>query len=263
MNGSGKKVYYSALSLLVLAGVIVLWQVYVVAAGVPEFLLPSPLAVAAQLVLMVKDGSIIHHAGVTSLGITFGFLIGSLLGFAGGYLLSKSRTVERAVYPYIMVVQATPKVSLIPLFVIWFGLGLASKLLLIVLSAFFPVMVNTVIGFRSTPREYYDLMKILKATGRQTLFKMKLPLSVPIIMAGLKVAMVQAVIGAIVSEWVSGKSGLGYLLVYGSTQYNSRLLIASILATTALGLFFYWIIDALEAKVLFWHESRTLFEEGI
>jgi NitT/TauT family transport system permease protein len=161
-----------------------------------------------------------------------------------------------------MIIQATPKVALIPLFVIWFGLGPAPKLLLIVLSVFFPVMTNTIAGFRSTPRDYYDLMNILGAQARQTLFKVKLPLSLPIIMAGLKIAMVQAVIGAIVAEWVSGKDGLGYLLVYGSTLYNSRMLIASIIATTVLGVLSYGIIDFIEGRVLFWHESQNIMKEG-
>jgi NitT/TauT family transport system permease protein len=101
-------------------------------------------------------------------------------------------------------------------------------------------------------------MHILGASGRQILFRIKLPLSLPIIMAGLKIAMVQAVIGAIVAEWVSGKNGLGYLLVYGSTLYNSRMLIASIIATTLLGVFSYGLLDLIESKALFWHESQHI-----
>jgi NitT/TauT family transport system permease protein len=260
---TAKNAWYGFLSFLVLVGTVLVWHLYVTIGKIPQFLLPSPGAVVGQLLLMIKDGTLVYHSGITSIGIASGFLIGSALGFVCGYLMSKSRVIEDALYPYIMVIQATPKVSLIPLIVIWFGLGLTSKLLIIVLSAFFPVMLNTIVAFRSTPADYYDLMKILNASKRQMLFKVKLPLSVPFIMAGLKVAMVQSVIGAIVSEWVSGKDGLGYLLVFGSTQYNSKLLIASIIATTILGLFFYWIIDFIEAKALFWHESKTIFEENL
>lgn len=260
---NAKSARYGTLSVLVLVAAVLVWQLYVVVWKVPQFLLPSPTAVADQLGLMAKDGSLAYHSGITSMNIAVGFVVGSALGFVCGYLMSKSRVIEDALYPYIMVIQATPKVSLIPLIVIWFGLGTFSKLLIIVLSAFFPVMLNTIIALRSTPADYFDLMKILGASKRQVLFKMRLPLAVPMIMAGLKVAMVQAVIGAIVSEWVSGKDGLGYLLVFGSTQYNSKLLIASILATTALGLVFYWAVDLIEAKLLFWHESKTIFEENL
>ncbi|QQO10556.1 ABC transporter permease [Breznakiella homolactica] len=262
MKGLGKKLSIYAMSFLVLVGILLIWHLYVTIWNVPEYLLPGPIGVAEQFVAMVKDGTLLYHAGVTSAGIAAGFAIGSVLGFFCGYLLSKSRAMENALYPYIMVIQATPKVSLIPLFVIWFGLGMGPKLLLIVLSVFFPVMANTITGFRSTPRDYYDLMTILGASSRQTLYKVKVPLSLPIIMAGLKIAMVQAVIGAIVAEWVSGKDGLGYLLVYGSTLYNSRMLIASILATTVLGVVFYMVIDFIEAKVLFWHESQNIVKEG-
>jgi NitT/TauT family transport system permease protein len=239
-------------------GILLIWHLYVKFLHVPEYILPGPLGVGEQLIVMIKNGSLLYHMGITAVGILVGFVIGSLLGFFGGYVLSRSKILENALYPYIMIIQSTPKVALIPLFVIWFGLGLAPKLLLIVLSVFFPVMANTITGFRSTPQDYYDLMHILGASGRQILFRIKLPLSLPIIMAGLKIAMVQAVIGAIVAEWVSGKNGLGYLLVYGSTLYNSRMLIASIIATTLLGVFFYGLIDLIESKALFWHESQHI-----
>ena len=262
MKGISKKSAHYGISLLVLLGLLLIWHLYVTLLKVPEYILPKPSGVGEQLILMLRNGTLIHHAGVTALGILAGFIIGTVLGFFSGYALSRSALLEDAFYPYIMIIQATPKVALIPLFVIWFGLGPAPKLLLIVLSVFFPVMANTIAGFRSTPRDYYDLMSILGASARQTLFKVKLPLSLPIIMAGLKIAMVQSVIGAIVAEWVSGKDGLGYLLVYGSTLYNSRMLIASIIATTVLGVLSYGIIEFIEGRVLFWHESQSIMKEG-
>ncbi len=161
-----------------------------------------------------------------------------------------------------MLIQATPKVSLIPLFVIWFGLGMPSKLLLIVLSAFFPVMINTILGMRSIPEDYENLMTILHASERSRVLKMKIPMATPQIMAGLKIAMVQSVIGAIVSEWMAGDQGLGYLLVYASSLYDANLLMSAILATTFLGLILYWSIELVEKRLLFWHESRVAFTEG-
>lgn len=257
------KIFIRISSLLSIIFFIIVWHLYVKFMKVPEFILPSPYNVGLQFVEIIKDGSLINHMVFTSLGILSGFLLGSLLGFLLGYFILKFKYIDAAIFPYLIAIQATPKVTLIPLFVIWFGLGITSKLLLIILSAFFPVLLNTLIGFRSVPNEYYELMKILRATDKQTLYKIKIPLSLPIILAGLKVAMVQSVIGTIVAEWVSGKAGLGYLLVYASTQFNSRLLIASIFATTLLGLFYYWMIELLEWRVLFWHESRIILEEGL
>jgi NitT/TauT family transport system permease protein len=123
-------------------------------------------------------------------------------------------------------------------------------------------MVNTILGLRSIPEDYSNLMTVLKATERQRVLKLELPMATPLIMAGLKIAMVQSVIGAIVSEWMAGDRGLGYLLVYGSSLYDANLLMASILATTFLGLILYWSIEFVEKKLLFWHESKLAFTEG-
>jgi NitT/TauT family transport system permease protein len=263
MKARRKQIWVGLLSLLVLFGCVLAWQVYVVAAKVPAFLLPAPGAVGSQLTSMVWDGTLLKHSLVTAKSIIIGFALGSILGFVGGYLMSRSRALEDAIFPYVMLIQATPKVALIPLFVIWFGLGMTSKLALVVLSAFFPVMLNTITAVRSTPPEYYDLMTILKASRSQMVTKLEVPLAMPLIMAGLKVGIVQATIGAIVSEWVSGKEGLGYLLVYGSMRFDSRLLVASIIATTLVGLLFYWAVDWVEERVLFWHESKNRFKEMV
>ena len=257
-----RKVIISIISILLFFIMLIFWGAYVWIGQIPSFILPGPGEVGARLLEMIRSGLILEHSLITLLSILVGFLIGSVLGFLGGYLISRSRTIENIFFPYIMVIQSTPKVSLIPLFVIWFGLGLTSKMLLIILSAFFPVMVNTITGFRSVPEEYFHLMTILRATSRQNVLKMQLPLATPFLMAGLKVAMVQSVIGAIVSEWVAGGKGLGYLLVYGSTQYDSSLLISSILATSILGVVLYVILDVLESRLLHWHASKTVFTEG-
>ena len=229
---------------------------------VPSFILPTPEAVGSEFVTLVMDGTFIKQGWVTLYTIVIGFVIGSLLGFIAGYFSARSRTFEEIISPYVLLIQATPKVSLIPLFVIWFGLGMPSKLLLIVLSAFFPVMANTIVGMRSVPEDYENLMTVHQAKPGQRVIKLQLPMATPMIMAGLKIAMVQSVIGAIVSEWMAGESGLGYLLVYGSSLYDANLLMASILATTFLGLVLYWSIELVEKKLLFWHESKIAFTEG-
>lgn len=239
------------------------WHGYVKVFEVPAFLLPAPLEVGRQLWEMLRDGTLVYHMGITTGSIVLGFLIGGIGGFLLGYLFSESRFLERSLLPFVMVVQATPKVTLIPLFVIWFGLGWLPKLLLIILSAFFPILVNTVSGFRSVPEEYYELFRIVKATRRQVLFGLKIPIAAPLIAAGAKIAMVQSVIGAIVSEWVSGRQGLGYLLVFGSTQYDSSLLIASIIATTLVGIALYLLTDATETRLVFWQEREPWKTENV
>ena len=239
-----------------------LWKLYVTVKEVPTFMLPPPESIALKFFKMIIDGTLLKNGWITLYSIIIGFTLGSFLGFVAGYFSSRSKMLEDVTAPYVMLIQSTPKISLIPLFVIWFGLGITSKLLLIILSAFFPLMVNTITGFRSIPKEYYELITILRGTRKQSLFKMELPLAMPIIIAGSKVAMVQSVIGAIVSEWIAGEQGLGYLLVYGSVLYDANLLIAAILATAFLGVFLYSILNFVEQKLLFWHESRIIITEG-
>lgn len=257
-----KKVLTVIISILFLVLFLGFWKGYIIINEVPSFILPTPEAVGSEFVDLVMDGTFITEGWITLYTIVIGFVIGSGLGFLAGYFSARSRTFEEIISPYVLLIQATPKVSLIPLFVIWFGLGMPSKLLLIVLSAFFPVMANTIVGMRSVPQDYENLLTILKASERQRVFKLQLPMAMPMILAGLKIAMVQSVIGAIVSEWMAGESGLGYLLVYGSSLYDANLLMASILATTFLGLALYWTIEVVEKKVLFWHESKVAFTEG-
>lgn len=257
-----KKILTVIISILFLVLFLGFWKGYIIVNDVPAFILPSPEDVGSKFVDMVMDGTFISEGWVTLYTIVIGFVVGSAFGFMAGYFSARSRTFEEIISPYVLLIQATPKVSLIPLFVIWFGLGMPSKLLLIILSAFFPVMANTIVGMRSVPQDYENLLTILNANYRQRVLKLQLPMALPMIMAGLKIAMVQSVIGAIVSEWMAGESGLGYLLVYGSSLYDANLLMASILATTFLGLALYWTIEVVEKKVLFWHESKVAFTEG-
>ncbi len=256
-----RKLLIITLSILFLILFIGFWQGYKVIKEVPSYILPSPQEVGEEFISLLFDGTLFQEGWVTLYTILIGFSIGTSLGFLSGYFAAKSKRLEEIIMPYVLLIQATPKVSLIPLFVIWFGLGMPSKLLLIVLSAFFPVMVNTILGFRSVPENYEYLLTVLGSSERQRVMKLQLPMATPMIFAGLKVAMVQSVIGAIVSEWMSGERGLGYLLVFGSSQYDANLLIASIFATTFLGLGLYWIIELFEKKLLFWHESKLAFKE--
>ncbi|HHY47763.1 MAG TPA: ABC transporter permease [Firmicutes bacterium] len=233
------------------------WKAYVVFKGVPEYLLPPPERVLDSLVELIVSGEVFKHLFVTLSEVIVGFVIGSIGGILAGYLLGRWRLVEEIFSPYILFAQTAPKIALIPLFVIWFGLGLTSKVVLIVSMTFFPVMVNTILGLRSIDTNVRNLLRILKATAWQRFISVELFASLPLIFAGLRLGMVQAVIGAIVAEWVSGKTGLGYLLVLGNMTYNSGLLIAAILLTTLLGIVTYMAVMAVENRVLYWHESKA------
>lgn len=242
--------------LLLLAAVIGIWQIYVVRAEVPEFMLPQPLAVWERLTQLLADGSLLRHTGVTLWEIVVGFLVGTALGMAFGLVLAWFPLLHQALSPYIQLAQAAPKIALAPLFVIWFGLGLMPKLVLIVSMVFFPVMVGVQLGVSSISRDVRYLGKILRLNLWQRLIHIDLPSSLPDLVAGMKVGIVQAVIAAIVAEWMSGKAGLGFTLVYANATYDTPLLLVGIVATTVLGLVLYKAVEMAESRLLSWHESQ-------
>lgn len=246
-----------ALQLLVLAAVLVGWNAYVQLMRVPAYLLPGPVAVAEEMWAMVSSGLLWTHTRATLMEVAVGFALGSLLGAVVGFLLSRSPAIEDLIQPYIIFAQTVPKIGLIPLFVVWFGLGIVSKVVLIVSMVFFPVMVNTIVGLRSVPPELREMMRMLKATPLQTLLQVELPSALPLVMAGLRLSIIQAVIGAIVAEWIAGDVGLGFLLIFGSTTYNSTLLVATIIATSLLGVGCYLVVQVVERRLLSWHESAS------
>lgn len=245
--------YFLAIAFLVL-----IWFLYVKAFDVPAFILPSPQEVGSATLEMLTSGEVFKHFAITSGEVLAGFVIGIVLGYAIGYLISKVKILEDALMPYILLAQTAPKIALAPLFVIWFGLGFTSKLVLVVSMVFFPVMLGAMFGLKSITYNLKCLMQITGLNWWQRIIQVELPYSLPQIFAGLKVGMVQAVIAAIVAEYISGENGLGYLLVFNSTTYNSPMLFATIIYTILIGVIFYTLISFLENRFLFWHESKQL-----
>ena len=249
MNGRAARLAFTMLTPLLLVAA---WWGYVELFDVPRFVLPPPSAVFAELVKLFADGTIWPHLGHTVGVIVAGFAIGAAAGFALGFVLGKWPRVERLVGPYLFFFQTAPKIALAPLFILWFGLGLTSKIVLTVSLVFFPVMAGTILGLRSVPPNLHALCAILKLSPRDKLLRVELPSAVPEIFAGLKVAAVQATIGAILAEWLSGGLGLGYLMVFAGTTYKTPLLFAMVLVTSLLGIAVYQSLAATEKWLLSW-----------
>lgn len=244
--------------LLAIGFLILIWQLYIIIFNVPEYMLASPAQTGKAIYQMIASGEIFSHFAVTSTEILVGFILGIILGILMGYMIGKVKILEEALMPYILLAQTAPKIALAPLFVIWFGLGFISKLVLVISMVFFPVMVGMILGLKSINTNLKNLMKITKLNWWQKIWHVELMHSSPYIFAGLKVGMVQAVIAAIVAEWISGESGLGFLLIYSSTTYNLPMLFAGIVFTVVVGIIFYQIVEWLENRYLFWHESKQL-----
>ncbi len=251
MKRWGLVVHYVA-TLVVLTAV---WQLYVSVGHVSSFLLPAPLPVLTALLASLRSGQLVSATAQTCLEILVGFGVGSVLGVALGALLSRSELLRTATGSLLLFFQTAPKIALAPLFILWFGLGLLSKLVLVVSLVFFPAMVATTVGISSVPGPFVDLANLLGLRPAQRFFRIQLPLALPDIFAGLKVGLVQAVIGAIVAEWMAGNAGLGYLMVYGDTTFDTPLLIAAILMTVLVSVVFTGLLVRVETRLLSWHAA--------
>ena len=204
-----------------------------------SFIVPTPGSVAERWWEIASDGSLLRHTAVTLREVLTGLLVGVVAAFWMGYRIAKSRIVALTLTPYLVALQAVPIVAIAPLLIIWFGAGIASKVIICALLVFFPTLVNTVIGMRNIPPELRDLMRSLEATPLQTFWHLELPAAMPILIGGLKVSATLSVIGAVVGEFVSASAGLGYLINFGRGVYDTPLVIAAVFTLTALALMLY------------------------
>jgi len=242
----------SVVMLVVFIGV---WEFLVAVVGVSKFLLPSPLSVAGAIGDLFSDGEIWTDLRVTLTEIVVGFAIALVGGVMLGALLGKVRWLERATQPGMVAFQVVPKVALVPLFVIWFGFGMTSKIVIAAIIAFFPVTLNVLLGVRSVDRGHQDVMRGLGASRWATFRNLELPSTLPYVFAGAEVSIVFAVIGAIVGEYLGGSQGLGYLIVISLNQLDAPKLFATIVVLTALGTILFLAVSLTKRFVIPWHES--------
>jgi NitT/TauT family transport system permease protein len=241
-----------------MVGLIAVWQAAALLFSFPPYLLPAPSAIAQA---MDVNASVLIKQ---SLGTTVEILLGFALSVAVGVPLALAvylwRPFERAVYPLLISSQAVPKVAVAPLFLVWFGFGLLPKVLIAFLIAFFPVVINTVMGLAALEREKIYLAQSMGLGPIATFFKIQLPNALPSIFAGLKISITFAVVGAVVGEFIGGQSGLGYLLLIANGNMDTALLFAGIVALTVLGVILFALIGLLERLVLPPHAvERTSF----
>ena len=231
------------------------WHLFTRYSGIPNFILPSPLSVWTRLLKAINDGSLLHHTGITLVEILLGLVAGVMFATITGYILAKSRSLEKVLSPYLVASQAIPVIAIAPLLVIWLGDGILSKVVICALIVFFPVLVNTIVGVRAVPTALYDLMNSLHASRSQILWKVEVPASLPVFLGGLRIGATLSVIGAIVGELVGAEQGLGFLLQLGDFQYDTPIVFVAVFTLIALALVLYGIVTLLENKFLKWQNT--------
>ncbi|POF32686.1 ABC transporter permease [Roseibium marinum] len=223
--------------------------------GMPQYLLPSPQAVASTLWKMLLAGDLLPHLSFTARNILVGLAVSTVFGVAFAYLVYKFPVLSETLEGPIVVLQTAPKIALAPLVIIWFGLGLTAKIVLIFSLAFFPIFAGCLAGLRAMDSRLQDLAVLLNLGALQRFVRIDLPASLPGVFVGLKVGAVQALVGAVLAEWMSGDQGLGYLMTFATATYKTPMLFGAVLLTALLGIALHGSLNELEARFLSWNSS--------
>ncbi|HEX6795509.1 MAG TPA: ABC transporter permease [Casimicrobiaceae bacterium] len=254
---AAKRVWFTRASpLVVIVALLVVWEVCVRVFGVPAYLLPPPSAIARRIVIDYKLLAV--NAWVTLGEVLAGYALAIAVSIPLAAILAQFRVVENAVYPTLVASQTIPKVAIAPILVVWFGFGLTPKILIAFLICFFPIVVDTMTGFRCVPREVIWLARSMGASQWKTFVKIRIPAALPNIFAGLKVASTLAVVGAVVGEFIGADRGLGYQLIVANGLMDVQLSFAVLVSLSLLGIGLYAAVDLLERLALPWHVSHRV-----
>jgi len=234
---------------------VLVWEGLVRAWHVPEFLVPAPSAIWRALVAGVANRLYVDHFGVTLYESLLGFLIAAAAGIAAGTVIAQFRVVERTFYPYLVALQTLPKIAIAPLLIVWLGFGLTSKVVIAALVAFFPILVNVIVGLKTVDASKLDLMRSLDASRWQTFRYVTFPNALPFVFAGLDIAVVFSVLGAIVGEFVGSQRGLGNLILQFHTSLDIAGMFAVLLLLAALGVGLHLAVQAIQRRVIFWAQA--------
>lgn len=229
---------------------IAVWELAVLTLHVNKVVLPPPLAVAASI--DHNFHRLCVETGITMLESVLGFLIGSGGAFILAVIFIHSRPIQRSVYPYAIALKSTPLIAVAPLLILWFGNGMASKVVMSAMVAFFPVLVSCVTGLTEVDPAMLDLMKSLSANWFQVLVKIRFPNGLPYLFASLKIASSMAVVGAVIGEFTGSTTGIGHLLTTASYYLDTPVVFAGVIFITVAGLLFFALIAWLEKLVIFW-----------
>jgi NitT/TauT family transport system permease protein len=230
--------------------VLLAWQFAVSVLKVPSYYIPAPSDVVTALVA----GRDLYAANylVTLWSTLAAFAIAFVLALLAGALVSEIRFLERTMYPLLVALQSMPRIALAPIIIVWFGFGPASKIVLGVLSAFFPIFLNTAHGLKIVDTDQIALMRTLHATRWQIFWKIKLPNALPFLLAGANIGIIFAILAVIVGEFLGANRGMGYLIVNQSSQMDTPGVFANVFLLSVTGMVFHYGVQALRYRLLFW-----------
>jgi len=247
-------------SIVILLGLVLIWQAIVLVTGVPPYILPGPIRVAEAALSHI--GPLLEHAMTTLLEIIAGLLIGTLLGASNALVMIASRSLKRWLLPVLVISQAIPVFALAPLLVLWLGYGMSSKIAMAVLIIFFPVTAAFYDGMRSTEPEWLELAQVMNAKPMAIIRHIRIPAALPAFASGLRVATAVAPIGAVVGEWVGSSSGLGFYMLHANARMQIDIMFAALSLLCIVALMLYFLVDRAMIKIVYWQKEVNKKEES-
>jgi len=229
-----------------------LWWLIVILTGLPKFVLPTPPEVLLRFIDYVPSGQLWLHFRTTIVEALLGGCMGVLFGLVSGYGLAKSVIAEKLLAPYLVASQSVPVVAFAPVLILWFGSGLASKVIVCAVIVFFPMTINTMVGLCSADPGLLELMQTFRADRWQVLRLVEVPAALPNIFGGLKVGGTLSILGAVVGEFVGAKAGLGFLVNYSAFQLDTPLMFVGLFCLVVLGVGVFSLISLAERRALRW-----------
>ncbi len=244
--------------ILVFVVAVGLWQLAVGLKWLDFYFFSSPGAIALRLWQLVVSGQLFIHLGITFWEVVLGFIFGSVLGVAAGMAMATSRLLPEILDPYIMALYGLPRAALAPLFVVWFGIGVSSKVAVGASIVFFLCLFSTYSGMRLTDAALLQAVKALGATKRQLLLKVRVPYALPWIIAGLKSSVGMALIGTIVGEFVAASRGIGWYIAYAGGSYDTTGVMVGLVVLGVMSVFLNALLRRVEARLLKWKPEIAL-----
>lgn len=233
---------------------VLIWEGIIAYFKVPIYIMPAPSHIALALVNTSYLDNVLYTLGEA----LSGFLLATLLGIVLGGLIAQFPLAEKTFYPYLIAIQTTPKIAVAPLFIMWFGFGMTSKVVIAATVAFFPILVNVISGLRLTDPARLELMHSLRATRWQIFTMVRLPSALPMIFAGLNIAIIFSILGAIVGEFLGSRKGLGNAIMQMNVNLDTAGVFATLFVLSIIGVSLHLLMNFLQRKVLFWVDGSRM-----
>ncbi len=238
--------------------VVLVWEFGVKLFDVSAFVLPPPSQIAVALGNQLTNDLFWGHLWVTTQETLAGYGIGVVVALVLGIGISQVKLLEKTLLPYVVAFQTVPKVALAPLFVVWFGFGLTSKIVMAAVISFFPILINVIEGLRSADSDRLQMLTVFGASRTQIFRMVRLPTALPFIFAGLDIGIVFAILGAVVGEFIGAQAGLGYLLLQTNYNFDIAGMFAVLVVLSVMGMLAHLLIRFTQRKVAFWAEESQV-----